>query len=47
MEQLHGKTEEEIYTAMKNYIENGFIAEKFDPEKYNNEILEKIEKIFD
>ena len=40
------KTEDAIYEAMKNYIENGFKTETFDPEKYNNEILEKIEKIF-
>ena len=32
---------------MKNIIENGFeIKEKFDSEKYNNEIIKKLEKMF-
>lgn len=41
------KTVEDIYEKMKLFIENGFeIKEKFDAEKYNNEIIEKLEKIF-
>lgn len=40
-----GKSEEEIYNGMKQYLENRFVSEKFDPEKFNKEILEKLEKI--
>lgn len=41
------KTVEDIYEKMKLFIENGFeIKEKFDAEKYNNEIIENLEKIF-
>jgi len=41
------KEVEDIYEKMKLFIENGFeIKEKFDAEKYNNEIIEKIEKLF-
>ena len=37
---------EDIYEKMKLFIENGFeIKEKFDAEKYNNEIIEKINKL--
>lgn len=42
------KDVEEIYLVMKQYIENGFIIkEKFDTEKYNKEIKEKLEKIIE
>lgn len=38
---------EDIYEKMKLFIENGFnIREKFDAEKYNKNVLEKLEKIF-
>ena len=41
------KDENSIYNTMKNFIEQGFkIQEKFDPEKYNKIILEKLEKLF-
>lgn len=41
------KNVEDIYEKMKIFIENGFeIKEKFDSEKYNKEIFEKLEKIF-
>lgn len=41
------KTIEDIYEKMKLFIENGFdIKEEFNSEKYNKEILEKLEKIF-
>lgn len=41
------KTKEDIYQKMKQIIENGFeIKEKFDSQKYNQEIIEKLEKIF-
>lgn len=37
----------DIYEKMKLFIEKGFeIKEKFDADKYNNEITEKIEKLF-
>lgn len=37
----------DIYVAMKNFIQNGFqIKEKFDYQKYNKEILETLEKKF-
>lgn len=41
------KNKEDIYQKMKQIIENGFeIKEKFDSQKYNQEIIEKLEKIF-
>ena len=40
------KTVQDIYEKMKLFIENGFeIKEKFDAEKYNNEIIKKLEKL--
>lgn len=40
------KNTDDIYNAMKEFIENGYeIKEKFDPEKYNQEIIETLEKI--
>ncbi len=36
-----------LYNAMKDFIENDYeIKEKFDAKKYNEEIIEKLEKIF-
>ena len=38
---------EDIYEKIKLFIENGFkINETFDAEKYNKEIMEKLEKLF-
>jgi len=38
---------DDIYQKMKLFIENGFeIKEKFDAEKYNEEIMKKLEKLF-
>ena len=38
---------EDIYEKMKLFIENGFqIKEEFDVNQYNEEIVEKLEKIF-
>lgn len=38
---------DDIYEKMKLFIENGFeIKEKFDADKYNKEIIEKLEKLF-
>lgn len=40
------KTVENIYNAMKQFCENGYIVkEKFDSEKFNKEQLKKIEKL--
>lgn len=41
------KNVEDIYEKMKKMIEKGFIIEKqFDSDKYNKEIVQKLEKIF-
>lgn len=41
------KTTEDIYEKMKLFLEQGFeIKEKFDYQKYNEEKLEKLEKLF-
>lgn len=41
------KTTNDIYRAMKEFIENGYkINKKFDAKKYNEEIIKKLEKIF-
>lgn len=40
------KDENELYLAMKEFIQNGYeIEEKFDPEKYNKEITRKLKNI--
>lgn len=40
------KREEELYEKMKKFIEDGYtIKEKFDAEKYNKEIIKKIENM--
>lgn len=45
--QVTTKEIDSIYKAMKNFIENGFeIKEEFDYKKYNEEIIQKLEKIF-
>lgn len=37
----------DIYSKMKNFIQNGFeLKEEFNHEKFNEEILEKLEQIF-
>lgn len=41
------KTQEDFYKKMKQMIEQGYKIEKqFDSQKYNQEIIEKIEKLF-
>ena len=38
---------DDIYEKMKIFIENGFeITEKFDAEKYNEQIIQKLEELF-
>ena len=39
------KNEEGIYKGMKQFLENRFVTEKFDPEKFNEKILEKLKVI--
>lgn len=40
------KDSKSVYIAMKEFIHNGYIiTEKFDPKKYNEEIIKKLEKI--
>jgi len=40
------KNIDDIYNSIKEFIVNGFaIKEKFDAQKYNNDIIDKIEKI--
>lgn len=34
-----------VYRGMKNFLEKGIKTEKFDPEKFNEEIIEKVKKI--
>ena len=42
------KNVEEIYCAMKKFIENGYIIKNpFNPEQYNKDIIQKLEKIID
>ena len=36
------KSEEGIYMGMKQFLDKGFVSQKFDPEKYNEEILIKL-----
>lgn len=40
------KSEDGVYAGMKQFLEYGFDVHEFKPEKYNEEILEKIEEIF-
>ena len=41
------KDTEDIYEKMKDFIQNGYeIKEKFEPEKYNQKIIKKLEIIF-
>lgn len=41
------KNEEGIYKGMKEFLENGFSTQKFDPEKFNEEIMKKLKQIID
>ena len=34
-----------VYRGMKNFLEKGIKTDKFDPEKFNEEIIEKVKKI--
>ena len=39
------KSEDGVYSGMKEYLDKGFNSQKFDAEKYNEEILKKIDEI--
>ena len=39
------KSEEGIYQGMKQYLDHGFLMQPFDVEKYNENILKKLEEI--
>ncbi len=41
------KSENGIYTGMREYLAHGFKTKEFNPEKYNEDILKKIDCIFD
>ena len=40
------RSEEGVYQGMKEYLDKGFNIQKFDAEKYNEEILQILHKIF-
>ena len=40
------KSEDGVYQGMKEYLDKGFISEKFDAEKFNEEILNTINILF-
>ena len=40
------KSEDGIYSGMKEYLDKGYNIPKFDAKKYNEEIMEKLEEIF-
>lgn len=39
------KSKEGVYQGMKRYLDEGFSMDKFDPEYYNEKILEKLKEI--
>ena len=40
------KSEDGVYSGMKEYLDKGYNIPKFDAKKYNEEIMEKLEEIF-
>lgn len=40
------KTEDGMYNAIKEFLKNGFKIQEFNPEKYNEGILETLDEIF-
>ena len=40
------KSEDGVYLGMKEYLDKGFNTQKFDAKEYNEEILNKLDKIF-
>ena len=39
------KSEKGVYEGMKEFLKQGFHSKEFDSKKYNDDILEKLEKI--
>ena len=39
------KSEDGVYEGMKQYLEKGFKMEKFNPEEFNEKIIEKLKQI--
>ncbi len=44
---IANKSAKGIYNAMKEFIKNGFKTKKYDPSKFNENIIEKVNKLFD
>ena len=40
------KSENGVYSGMKEYLDKGFNMQKFNAERYNEEILRKLNEIF-
>ncbi len=40
-------SEDGVYKGMKQYLENGFYVNKFDPQIFNDDIVKKLEKIIE
>ena len=38
-------SEKGVYKGMKDFLDNGIKTEKFDPEKFNEEIIKKVREI--
>ncbi len=41
------KSDKGVYNGMKKFLDEGYKSEKFDPEKYDREILNKLKNIMD
>lgn len=41
------KTENDYYNGIKEFLDKGFKMKKFDPQKYNDEVLEKLYDVID
>ena len=39
------KSEDGVYKGMKEYLQNGYKMEKFNPEEYNENIIKKLNEI--
>ena len=39
------RSEDGVYLGMKEFLEKGFITNKFDAEKFNQDILKKVEEL--
>ena len=39
------RSEDGVYLGMKEFLEKGFVTNKFDAEKFNQDILKKVEEL--